>query len=209
MMKQYDENGNGQLEKNEWSKNPDLARMDTNGDGIITRDELLEGLRNWRPGQGNTDSADQSGRGPRLGGGQGSGDQGGGGQGGGWGGRFGRRGQDGGTAPGGGSLAKSSSTGTTQVARYLDPAQRLPEGLPAWFIRADTNGDGQVEMHEFTSQWTEAEIARFNKYDLNGDGVITPDEVLQVEKAAAKAPPAAAKGPPPGESAPPAGKSST
>jgi hypothetical protein len=35
-------------------------------------------------------------------------------------------------------------------------------------------------MAEFATVWTEATVAEFTKYDLNNDGVITPDEVLKV-----------------------------
>jgi hypothetical protein len=82
------------------------------------------------------------------------------------------------------STASSSrqSSSSAKPSRYLSPSERLPEGLPAWFIRADIDGDGQVTMAEFASQWTDAEAARFAKYDLNGDGIITPQECLQVEK---------------------------
>jgi Ca2+-binding EF-hand superfamily protein len=71
----------------------------------------------------------------------------------------------------------SGSRGTTQ--RFLTPTERLPRGLPEWFKRSDTDGDGQVSMAEFTDSWTEAKIKEFERYDLNGDGVITAQEALE------------------------------
>ena len=45
LMKQYDKNGNGQLEKEEWMEmKPEYRAADKNHDGIITLDELTEFL---------------------------------------------------------------------------------------------------------------------------------------------------------------------
>ena len=65
--------------------------------------------------------------------------------------------------------------------RFLTPRERLPKDLPAWFLEKDANRDGQVDMAEFTDEWTEALLVEFNRYDLNRDGVITPAECLKVE----------------------------
>jgi Ca2+-binding EF-hand superfamily protein len=56
----------------------------------------------------------------------------------------------------------------------------LPKGLPSWFKALDKDGHGQVTLH----QWREAdkEIDEFRRYDLNGDGIITADEVLRYLK---------------------------
>ena len=54
---------------------------------------------------------------------------------------------------------------------------RLLSGLPSWFTNLDTDGDGQVALYE----WRKAGKKRdeFRKYDLNDDGFITADELLQ------------------------------
>jgi Ca2+-binding EF-hand superfamily protein len=59
-------------------------------------------------------------------------------------------------------------------------AAPLPKGLPPWFKELDKDGDGQVSLYE----WRQGgrKLADFRKYDLNGDGFITPDEVLRVLK---------------------------
>ena len=70
--------------------------------------------------------------------------------------------------------------------RFLTARERLPKGLPDWFLEKDVNGDGQVTMAEFTDNWTPDKVAEFARYDLNHDGIITAAECLKVEKAKAK-----------------------
>ncbi|HZZ27380.1 MAG TPA: EF-hand domain-containing protein [Pirellulales bacterium] len=168
MMKQYDKNSNGVLEKEEWSQNSMIsgnpARYDKNGDGKITLDELVDGLKNWnRPDESNSAASAANNRGSSA---AAPSDAGGGNPGGRG---YGRRQDTGG---------RSASSGTGK--HFLTPKERLPDGLPDWFAADDVKGDGQVTMSEFASTWTEAKLAEFAKYDLNGDGVITPDEVLKV-----------------------------
>lgn len=50
--------------------------------------------------------------------------------------------------------------------------------LPTWFFERDLNGDGQIEMAEFTDQWDANKTDEFAMYDANGDGIITADEIL-------------------------------
>jgi Ca2+-binding EF-hand superfamily protein len=57
-------------------------------------------------------------------------------------------------------------------------ADTLPEDLPAWFEKLDTDQDGQISIQEWRKG--KRNPAEFHKYDLNGDGFITPDEVLRV-----------------------------
>jgi hypothetical protein len=64
----------------------------------------------------------------------------------------------------------------------LPAIDRLPDGLPDWFARKDVNGDGQVTMSEYSSEWSAEKAREFTRYDLNGDGIVTPQECLQVEK---------------------------
>ena len=54
----------------------------------------------------------------------------------------------------------------------------LSELLPTWFYERDLNADGQVEMSEFTDVWTAEKVAEFESYDSDGDGIITPMELL-------------------------------
>ena len=53
-------------------------------------------------------------------------------------------------------------------------------GLPGWLTSADTDEDGQIGLHE----WRKAgkDILEFMKMDLNGDGLLTPDEYARFTK---------------------------
>lgn len=84
---------------------------------------------------------------------------------------------DAGSSETAGSLRKSG--------RFLLPRERLPKGLPDWFLRKDVDGDGQVSMAEYASDWNPAATAEFDRYDLNHDGVVTAAECLKAEKRAA------------------------
>lgn len=65
----------------------------------------------------------------------------------------------GGGGSGGAASSRGSSSGSFSISEY------------------DKNGDGQVEMWEFTNSWTAEKLADFRKWDKNNDGVITADEV--------------------------------
>ena len=58
-------------------------------------------------------------------------------------------------------------------------SRSLPEGLPGFFTDKDANGDGQVSMAEYASEWNDDVIAEFFDSDFNRDGVITADEALR------------------------------
>jgi hypothetical protein len=84
------------------------------------------------------------------------------------------------SGPASANVAKSRSP--RKVIRFLRPDERLPKGLPDWFKARDTNGDGQVSMAEFSTDWNPAKEAEFLRLDVNHDGMITPHECLKVEK---------------------------
>ncbi len=60
----------------------------------------------------------------------------------------------------------------------LDP-QRRGFDLPEQYFQLDGNGDGQIQMHEFASHWSDANVDAYYRLDLNRDGVITPGEWLE------------------------------
>jgi len=63
-----------------------------------------------------------------------------------------------------------------QTKRYAAPTA----GLPDWFVKRDLNGDGQVSLYEFCApNFTNEDLALFGRYDKNGDGFITPNELPQ------------------------------
>ena len=76
----------------------------------------------------------------------------------------------------------SSDSGKRTSYRPLTPHERLPKHLPEWFVEKDIDCDGQVAMAEYATDWTDAKAAEFIFCDLNNDGIITPDECLEVEK---------------------------
>lgn len=71
---------------------------------------------------------------------------------------------------------RATSTKGIKTYRFLTPGERMPAGLPDWFLRSDTNGDGQVSMAEFSSTWDDAKAAEFTRWDRNGDGLVTTRE---------------------------------
>lgn len=171
LLKQYDENKDGLLQKDEWTKmRSDYHSADQNGDHVLTQEEIYVKLVALS--------------GPNAGGSS-SGSSGGGSSGGSKeGGRDGRPGGYG-SRPGS-SGSKSGKPGDSKFQRVLTPTERLPKGLPDWFTRNDTDGDGQILMSEYAPAWTDATAAEFMKYDLNGDGFITPKECLTVLEAGKK-----------------------
>jgi len=156
LLKQYDKNKNGQLEKEEWQEiKGNIKSADKNGDGVITLDELTEWL------------AADSQRGPK----QNSGEA------------IASAASSSSSSSGSKSAALQSKSGKSKPHRFRSPTERLPEGLPDWFARKDADGDGQVSMSEYLNgDWTETKAKEFSRYDLNDDGVITPQECLKVDK---------------------------
>jgi Ca2+-binding EF-hand superfamily protein len=147
MLRRYDQNGNGSLEKAEWSSMREgYAAADTNRNAVITLDELSSHLAK-------ASNASWPGRG-------GGGDR----------------------AGNGGSTANTAANGKKSY-RFLSPTERLanllPDRLREPFTELDSDGDGQVAMAEFTSNWSEDKVDEFAELDLNQDGMITPKEYSQ------------------------------
>ncbi len=63
-------------------------------------------------------------------------------------------------------------------ARGQSRSPRRPSSTaaPASFDGLDANKDGQVQMSEFSSDWDDAKVEEFEAKDVNGDGLITPEE---------------------------------
>jgi Ca2+-binding EF-hand superfamily protein len=188
-FRRYDANNSGAFERDEWSSfRTDPSEADKNRDGRITRDELTEWMAARFGGSGGPGGASGSSmssggvRGPS--GGFGSRDESSreGDQRGGW---FGSRGSSRGGDPNVPARSGDNSAEQRKSFRFASPTERLPSGLPDWFARCDADSDGQVRMSEFASQWSTATVAEFLRFDLNGDGLITPEECLQAKTAGA------------------------
>jgi len=168
LMRQYDKNKNGTLEKDEWMQMRGSWRdADTNGDGIITLDELTAKLGNFsqtrQPASSNSSSGSSpgssSGSPPRSSSGNSPGSS---------------------SASSGSAASSASNNSAKKSYRFLSPHERLPKGLPDWFLRKDADSDGQVTMAEYApGGWSESMAEEFAKYDLNNDGVVTPEECLK------------------------------
>jgi Ca2+-binding EF-hand superfamily protein len=161
LLNRYDDNKSGILEKDEWKEmKTDYHAADVNKDNVITLEELTAKLAAFATAA--PASSSSSGSAPSS-----SGDRG-----------RGRGGYGGGR---GGDRNDKSTTDTRKSYRVPTATERLPKGLPDWFARNDTDADGQVMMAEYMTDFTETKAAEFAKFDLNGDGIITPDECLEAE----------------------------
>lgn len=147
LMRQYDENKNGRLEKDEWRRmRGDPNAADKNRDGIITIEELTDRLASYSRRRSSSSSDSRDSRDDR-----------------------------------GDRSDQRASSSDERPLRFLTPIERLPKGLPDWFLRSDQDGDAQVMMHEFSSSLTDSKVAEFFQYDHNRDGIITPAEALAGE----------------------------
>jgi Ca2+-binding EF-hand superfamily protein len=56
------------------------------------------------------------------------------------------------------------------------PKELMPGGVAGWFAQLDTDNDGQVGYYEWRKSGKSYE--EFNAMDRNGDGLLTPEEVM-------------------------------
>jgi hypothetical protein len=68
--------------------------------------------------------------------------------------------------------------GNTRPYVFQSTLDRINEQfeLPDDFHRSDANGDGQIAMSEYASEWPQSKIQEFVRLDKNGDGIITAAE---------------------------------
>jgi Ca2+-binding EF-hand superfamily protein len=157
IFSRYDRNGNGSIDRDEMgSMRGGGEQYDANRDGRITQEEFSEGLASrfgGRDREGGRDSSFYTRRGGGEEGGEGSSDGSSGGR----------------------------SSGDRKSYRVPSVSERLAEleDLPDWFTRNDQNQDGQVQMSEYASSWSDDVVADFSQFDLNNDGIVTPEECLK------------------------------
>jgi len=77
------------------------------------------------------------------------------------------------------SETRKSETPAEEIKPTIYRIGKLPKDLPEWFIRLDKAGDcdGQVGLWE--ARYEKSVMDEFTKYDLNGDGLLTAEEVLK------------------------------
>jgi Ca2+-binding EF-hand superfamily protein len=81
---------------------------------------------------------------------------------------------------GGGKTAEDAKS-KRRTYRFTPAGERLPTGLPSWFKSQDKNGDGQVSMSEYSRSWSRSTVSKFERYDVDGDGVVTAKEAKTLE----------------------------
>ncbi len=57
---------------------------------------------------------------------------------------------------------------------------KLPVQLPSWWEQLDEDKDGQIGLYEWRK--VGRDIKEFKEMDLNGDGLLTPDEWIKYQK---------------------------
>jgi hypothetical protein len=178
IVKKYDRNGSGTLEASEWGAiSGDALKVDRNRNGAITVEELADYLANYsrlHPLQDKETAWQHLPQPPAM--------------------IF----QP--ASPSGGSREKATASDGPPAADQKTPEEKpgkeraralrkyhvadsaLPAGLPDWFLDGDSDGDGQLTLAEFASDGSSAQRRLFAQRDQNGDGVITPDEILHLVK---------------------------
>lgn len=63
--------------------------------------------------------------------------------------------------------------------RFRTAVDRVPRDARAWIKKYDKDENGQVAMSEFSRQWSDRKVREFERFDSNGDGVITATEYLR------------------------------
>ena len=159
LLREHDKNKDGMLQRDEFKEmKTEHQGADANGDGVITLGELTNRVSGYSSGGANASPLSGSGSS-------------------GYGGKSYKK---------GGDKDKTGSADGKKSYRFLTPTERLPKGMPDWFIKNDADGDGQIMMVEYSSNWTESTAAEFAKLDLDGDGIITPSECMAGEKGVEK-----------------------
>jgi hypothetical protein len=83
-----------------------------------------------------------------------------------------------------GGQSGASAGAAAVLTRSSTPYDRLPPGMPDWFIERDKNQDAQLSMLEYANgqPWSEAIADEFRFLDKNNDGTATVTEVFETLK---------------------------
>lgn len=175
LVRTYDRNGNGRLEASEWQTMRGTPKQaDLNRDGILSVEELIRHITEYGlqrrirllpPQPGDlvelppllTPTTAEPAATPGT------------------------------SAPTAATAASPAAAEESQAAspkqqprrtdtKFYVPQQRLPKGLPDWFLTRDRDGDGQLTISEFSPKSVPSELQQFKQLDRDGDGVVTAAE---------------------------------
>ena len=168
IVRQYDIDKSGELGPEEWkAMRGEPAVADLNHDGNITVTEFAQHVADFGAGrairlaanQGSPLSPEETAAGA----------------------------VPGGTGIGGANTetaeAEAAAAMNRDPRRSLKYFATLPAGIPAWFVERDADGDSQLTLAEYSPKLMKNDIADFNRFDANHDGLLTPQEFLRAEKA--------------------------
>lgn len=148
LISKYDQDKDGNLSKDEMSEMKQRpVNGDLDGNGLISAGELTEAIAN---GNMNTEPGRGSGENSKPSGSSGSSR----------------------------SPTRSENSDSNESPRSEAGSRNSTSRSSSTFSfnASDKNGDGQVQMHEFATDWTDEKLDQFREYDRNRDGVITNAE---------------------------------
>jgi Ca2+-binding EF-hand superfamily protein len=80
-------------------------------------------------------------------------------------------------ANGDGAVSHAELTAWLSSRRSMQAATQLDDEIPAWFLTADLDRDGQVQLTEFLKAMPRQPIHQFERFDRNQDGLVTTREL--------------------------------
>ncbi len=165
LLRQYDQDGNGQLDKEEWQQmSGQPSAIDRDHDGVVTLSEFQTHILAYGRARAPVSvvrpvDVSSGGTEPTVGDSVSV---------------EGERGSESGdvtTESGGGTKTEVRQRNTKFFVR---PSRGLGK-MPSWFLARDADGDGQLTLREFSAD-SPGRSREFEKIDRNGDGVLTPRE---------------------------------
>jgi Ca2+-binding EF-hand superfamily protein len=146
LVQKYDENKDGQLDKDEMKKMRRAPpNSDRNNDGLVTLSELSEAFEEQDKNPKSTSTAAPA------------------------------SGEKAGSEKAGTEKASGNSR-TDRNSSGSSSRERSPSTENFSVGAFDKNNDGQVQMWEFAEDWTEENLEKFRKLDKNNDGIISAAE---------------------------------
>lgn len=178
VVQQHDADGDGRLDAAEWSvPDAELAEADLNKDGVIEVSEVAQRIARYGrrrrirlmpapvggairiPSLLNPATEDEPAEGTAgVGAPGGSGDR---------------------VVNSHEPASLSSKAPRRRDLKFTVPGSRLPSGLPDWFLSRDRDGDAQLTLAEYAPEPTDSALREFARHDANGDGLLTPREVVR------------------------------